>query len=312
DFHSERPEDRRRAVAPLLRHLGVTPDADVAKNLHAALDPYPPLSLLVNETMRQSRPVGSLGAMVFPGVDPDVADMAVTNLASLATFARLKTDEPSLLPCRVHNFFRGLRGLWVCMNPDCTQVDATQRGVAGKLYSQPMTQCACGSRVLELYTCRQCGTAYGRGYCENPESPTLVWNEPGARLRGPTGTVDELLALDMLLTPPAQSDAAEEAVYDLPTGRINAPRPVGPTRSVYLRPNRRPQPVAAGAPPPAQTEQPGAFDECPVCDRESWQGLSPVQDHETKGDQPFQVLLTRQLQIQPENAEPATVFAPLR
>lgn len=311
-FRSEKADARASAIAPLLEHCGEAPHDDIARDLHAALDRFPPLSLLVNETMRQARPVASLGDLVFPGTDPDVADMAVTNLASLATFARRKPDDPSLLPCRVHNFFRGLRGLWVCMNTNCSEVAGNERGVAGKLYSQPMTLCACGSRVVELFTCRQCGTAYGRGYTDNPESPTIVWNEPGAKLRGPAGNVDELLALDMLLTPPAEIEAVEEAIFDLPTGRINAPRPAGPTRRVYLPPNRRPAPVAANAPPAANVEQPGAFMECPVCDRESWQGLSPVQDHETKGDQPFQVLLTRQLQIQPESPVQATAFAPLR
>lgn len=311
-FRDEKLEVRARAIAPLLRHCGVAQDGDIAQALHTALDPFPPLSLLVNETMRKARPVASLGALVFPGTEPDIADMAVTNLASLATFARQKSDDPSLLPCRVHNFFRGLPGLWVCMNADCSEVAADDRSVAGKLYSQPMTQCACGSRVVELFTCRQCGTAYGRGYSDNPESPTVVWSEPGAKLRGPAGTVDELLALDMLLTPPAELDAVEEAIFDLFTGRINAPRPAGPTRRVYLRPNRRPAPVAANAPSIVRDEQPGAFMECPVCDRDSWQDLSPVQNHETKGDQPFQVLLTRQLQIQPESPVPATAFAPLR
>lgn len=311
-FRSETEDVRARAIAPVLQLCGVTPEGDVARDLHKALDTFAPLSLLVNETMRQARPVASLGALVFPGAEPAVADMAVTNLASLATYARLKPDDPSLLPCRVHNFFRGLRGLWVCMNANCSEALPQERGVAGKLYSQPMTLCGCGSRVVELFTCRQCGTAYGRGYTDNPESPSVVWNEPGAKLRGPAGTVDELLALDMLLTPPAEHEAVEEAIFDLPTGRINAPRPAGPTREVYLRANRRPTPVAPNAPPPARPEEPGAFKECPVCDRDSWNDLSPVQDHETKGDQPFQVLLTRQLQIQPESPVPATTFAPLR
>jgi hypothetical protein len=37
-----------------------------------------------------------------------------------------------------------------------------------------------------------------------------------------------------------------------------------------------------------------------------------VQDHQTKGDQPFQALITKQIQVQPPNAVPATRLAPLR
>ena len=39
---------------------------------------------------------------------------------------------------------------------------------------------------------------------------------------------------------------------------------------------------------------------------------SSVQDHQTKGDQPFQALIAQQLQIQPPSPVPATALAPLR
>jgi hypothetical protein len=37
-----------------------------------------------------------------------------------------------------------------------------------------------------------------------------------------------------------------------------------------------------------------------------------VQDHQTKGDQPFQALLSTQIRVQPPGPQPATEFAPLR
>ena len=37
-----------------------------------------------------------------------------------------------------------------------------------------------------------------------------------------------------------------------------------------------------------------------------------VQDHQTKGDQPFQALVTRQLEVQPPGPQPYRDFAPLR
>lgn len=40
-------------------------------------------------------------------------------------------------------------------------------------------------------------------------------------------------------------------------------------------------------------------------------GRSSVQDHQTKGDQPFQALVTRQIEVQPPSA-PYSDFAPLR
>ena len=37
-----------------------------------------------------------------------------------------------------------------------------------------------------------------------------------------------------------------------------------------------------------------------------------MQDHQTKGDQPFQALITRQIEVQPPGPQPYTDFAPLR
>src|ERR1019366_2673617 len=41
-------------------------------------------------------------------------------------------------------------------------------------------------------------------------------------------------------------------------------------------------------------------------------GNSSVQDHQTKGDEPFQALVSRQIQIQPPGLMKATALAPLR
>ena len=105
----------------------------------------------------------ALSEQLFAGVEPDLAAHAVTTLVALGSLARREPSEPGLLPCRVHSFYRGLPGLWVCMDPQCTELSQDQRGgPTGKLYSQPRDVCVCGARVLELLTCRNCGTAYAR------------------------------------------------------------------------------------------------------------------------------------------------------
>src|SRR5580658_6609164 len=58
--------------------------------------------------------------------------------------------------------------------------------------------------------------------------------------------------------------------------------------------------------------KPGEFKPCAVCGETASFGRSSVQDHQTKGDQPFQALITKQLQIQPPSNVPATRLAPLR
>ena len=56
----------------------------------------------------------------------------------------------------------------------------------------------------------------------------------------------------------------------------------------------------------------GQFIPCACCGKVARFGRSTVQDHQTKGDQPFQALVAKQMQIQPANAVKASRFAPLR
>ena len=56
---------------------------------------------------------------------------------------------------------------------------AQRRGQGGPtrmLYAQPRRTCACGARVLELLSCRDCGSASSRPTLQ-PEAPTYLWPE---------------------------------------------------------------------------------------------------------------------------------------
>ncbi|CAM5630017.1 hypothetical protein RLIN73S_02496 [Rhodanobacter lindaniclasticus] len=107
------------------------------------------------------------------------------------------------------------------MDPNCTSIPAAQRGgPAGKLYSQPRDACECGARVLELFTCRNCGTARARAYTNDVNDPDFLWAEPGS-----TWDVRRVCRRDrsarLLLKKPVFNDLAEPAEYDLITGRLN-------------------------------------------------------------------------------------------
>jgi ATP-dependent helicase YprA (DUF1998 family) len=316
DFRNPDPAARARAIEPLLAYRGVRPAAGepVEAVLHRALSGYPPLALLINRTMGNALPVESLGELLFPDVESAIADRAATNLAALASTSRERDEQPSLLPCRVHTFFRGLRGLWACLDPQCSALDpALRSGVIGKLYTQPRDICDCQARVLELYTCRVCGTAYSRGYCDDPQHPSAIWPEAGAELQVANDTISELVPLDLLLVEPGRPQLAEMVTVDLVNGRLNSDVPGRRERVAYLPPDRTSRMVDDDEEDEgAYMANAGAFHECAVCERKALQSRSPVQDHETKGDQPFQVLVNRQLQVQPPSSAPATKFAPLR
>ena len=310
------PTDSARllAIQPIVDHRQTEDGPDPARTLYNALAEFPPMGRLINMTMEQAIPVAELGHQLFPDASPQTADNAVNALLALGSAARLNRETPGLLPCRVHNFFRGLPGLWACMDPKCSDLEEPESdGICGKLYSQPRESCHCGARVLELYTCRNCGTAYARAYTDDVDCPSSLWSEPGESLRMAEGETGPLAPLDLLLETPASDDSAEPADYDLETGRLNPPTLGTRMRRVYLRGDRLSDSTDEedDGDEPVRVS-PGQFAPCAVCRKKTRWGTSYVQDHQTKGDQPFQALVSRQLQIQPPSQAKPSAFAPLQ
>jgi ATP-dependent helicase YprA (DUF1998 family) len=322
-FYDESEAARDVAIASFLAFRGVDPALGHGPALHAALETYGPFSKLVNDTMLAARSFGELSELIFPNAPAAAADRAVNALLALGSRARLKPDDASLLPCRVHAFHRGLPGLWACMDPDCETLESHARGgPIGRLYAQPRDRCGCGAPVLEYYTCRYCGTSYARAYVKDFTNPEHLYADAGEALRTEGGVTTAFQSLDLLLERPPNPSQGLERTYDLVSGLLD-PDPLGPrTRSIYLKPE-----IATLAPPsdgdddeddgePGDDAAPaagaGQFVPCGCCGRRVHGGKSSVQDHVTKGDQPFQALLAAQIKVQPPGPTPATEFAPLR
>lgn len=81
--------------------------------------------------------------------------------AMQAVLDRISSAQPGeTIPLRCHLFARAVRGFWACTNPACGGVsDADRQGRAiGRLFARPTATCTdCGSRVLELLYCYECG-----------------------------------------------------------------------------------------------------------------------------------------------------------
>lgn len=311
-YEAETDEKKAAQVEKFLEYRGSgRPFQSLERALHDSLDSFAPMAELVNATMTAAEPVEGLGEALFEEVAPDLAARAATNLVAIGSAAKPAPEEPGMLPCRVHSFHRGLPGLWICMDSRCAELPESLRGgPAGRLFGQPRDKCGCGARVLELYTCRNCGTAYARAYTAAVDEPDFLWPEPGGALLTAAGEFGELSPLDLLLEEPVFADRAEPAEYDLVTGRLNPFGPGSRTRRVYLRRER--------LDPPGEEEEDavatrgGEFRPCAVCGKTMPFGRSYVQDHQTKGDEPFRALVARQVRAQHPRPAPATRFAPLR
>lgn len=69
------------------------------------------------------------------------------------------SSNPTTVPLRIHMFARLSKGLWACANPACSGVTSPKddRRI-GRLLDVPATSCPdCGSRVMELLYCWECG-----------------------------------------------------------------------------------------------------------------------------------------------------------
>ena len=86
--------------------------------------------------------------------------------------ALYSSNQDESLRFRAHMFVRMIRGVWACSNPNCDAIEdeyrSDQRRI-GRLYSRPTTTCACGSRVLDLLYCYQCGEAFLGGFATQPQ-----------------------------------------------------------------------------------------------------------------------------------------------
>lgn len=312
DLYDASVDTQRSIIKPFLDYRNVSFEKDVEYSLFKALKEYPPLGKIINQTMGQAKPIGQLTEIIFPNIELEMAEAAVTTLLGLGSMAKASKGDAGLLPCRIHNFFRGLPGLWICINPECSELKQNMKnGIAGALYSQPRERCNCGARVFEFFTCRNCGSSHARAYTDDILEPSSLWSQPGQNIRLISSKISELVPLDILLEKPIKRDKVRSADLDIMTGRLD-PENKEWTRVVYIKKDRN----AASSNPDDDDDDEGAtsssgqFDKCCVCDRSG--GNRPaVQDHVTKGDQPFLSLISRQIQIQPPNNEAKSFFSPL-
>lgn len=108
-----------------------------------------------------ARSLFDLAQRVFPGVASHEAESALTKVLSSLAASPIDSDPK----VRAHYFFRNVPGVWACSDPKCSAAPVSdETRPVGRLYSEPTTRCACGSRVLELLYCQNCGDVLLGGF----------------------------------------------------------------------------------------------------------------------------------------------------
>jgi ATP-dependent helicase YprA (DUF1998 family) len=301
-LHAADRECARMAVVQLASHLAwpkLDLDRDLADYLYEFLSGFGPLELLIGLVSGKACALTELQTSLFPECRD--ADKATATLLALASFAKRQRDGRVLLPTRLHMFFRGLPGLFACADPTCSHARIDdKRAIVGRLHTHLREACDCGARVYELFTHRECGSAFLRGYLSDAHGDFL-WHIPSGHLR--EGHQAPLLEAELLIEGEPHTEqvgSCIEAWLDVKSGKLvyQSPPDVKGFRRVFL---------------PDSADDFGRngvkFVDCPVCNTIALRsGRSAIMDHSTKGEAPFANLVKTQLDIQPPVREENRTF----
>lgn len=102
-------------------------------------------------------------------VPQQLAEQALERILQLGIMAKSNTGK-ILLGSKVHMMFRGLQGLFACINPNCSQGHSGMGINLGYITSKNLEKCPyCNSRMFELLMDRKCGTLYLRAFADKQE-----------------------------------------------------------------------------------------------------------------------------------------------
>ena len=266
--------------------------AKIRQYVTKRLTGFGPLELLIEKCSGNATAFSELSKEIFPEQPQSDAEQATNGLLALGTFARRtepNREEQPLLPTRVHTLYRGVPAIYACINSDCEyRRDDTENNLLGRLYVEPLTHCGCGARVYEVYTHRDCGTAFLRVFGLEDRAD-FFWHESGGKISSLGKPLHEYHVL--LEEPhPKQSQKLNPAWIDIKTGRVfnQQPENLDGTRLCYLPVDR------------LETEDNlTTFKVCPVCLKKthSKNGLK-IMDLSTKGEQPFANIIREQFVCQ--------------
>lgn len=184
DIQHPWPSIEQLAAELDLGHVDRTLDPQVA--LNQLLERSADILWVRNRTARNATLLTQLAGECWGSLGSEEERAhATAGILTAGSFARPSElpDTPPLLSMRVHSFYRGVTGFWACMNPQCPDVEdpyrENERRPVGKLYTDARPWCSerCGSRVLELFTCRHCGLLLLGGIPDSSVGSLWPWSD---------------------------------------------------------------------------------------------------------------------------------------
>ncbi|MDQ2085216.1 DUF1998 domain-containing protein [Herbivorax sp. ANBcel31] len=114
---------------------------------------------------------------LFKNANSKDAEKATEIMLLLGTMAK-SVQGKVLLPSRVHLLFKGLGGIFACINPECKNSHDVMDVKLGNIDEKLRLKCEhCGARVFELVCDRRCGTLFIRAFKDESDSLCFLWQE---------------------------------------------------------------------------------------------------------------------------------------
>lgn len=226
----------------------------------------------------------------------ELGNKAFENLLLLAPLAKDEGDNV-IFPARIHLFFRGLNGIYTCLNPNCNHKHKGDDINLGALFVNSRPQCLyCHSKVYELINDRRCGALYIKTFVNKNciyDTKINCWNKKGIDenkelIEFPLFIISKDYNIDK------RPVGTELAYFDFISGKlysteINKDTCIKVLRSSYF------------------TNDGATFKVCPHCDKRF--NFISLSDFRMKGNMPFYNLTKAQFDAQPMLKEP-TKFVP--
>lgn len=213
---------------------------------------------------------------LFPGVENNVASKALDVILSVAPLAKNESGQV-LLPTKLHLFFKGLEGIYACINPQCTEKTDNVPFV-GKIYlERKADRCKCGGRIFELTNDRSCGGLFLKAFWHAGRKDDFLWNNPG--LSSPSDLTETHFSFKrfnkskMIIVESKSGYVTEDESKEGKDGYI----------TLYWYDME------------LKNQDARVPSQCPYCQRTHLK----VTDFSTKGDDPFFNIVSKQLSIQP-------------
>lgn len=261
--------------------------------LYDNLSKYSPMLELIKLCRGKATAFNVIAEKVFPNIQQAQAESATEVLLVLSSLAKSENDKV-LLPSRVHLMFKGINGIYACLNPQCENKNEAIGISIGNIGEEPHFQCKhCNSRVFELIGDRRCGAIFIRAYKDDNDPDNFLWQEQSRLLYEPK-------EIHLWIAPKGRTDIFKSHVKGKSKAEKSSKFGYIDSRTGILFYDDKSEnddyfikvriPTDIDKKTKAYT-----FLSCPNCGKE---GLRPT-PFRTRGNEPFANIVTEQLWAQP-------------